>query len=220
MTNFLTMQNRIADDLMRDDLSAQIKNAINDAIELQEGERYKFNERRYQIFTVAGQEYYDLEGPTLVGDADDPETLLEVDYVMATVGNQPYPLCQRTQQYINEWQRSTYQGQPSDFTIYGGLLRVFPLPDAVYTLDLGGLASLAPRPLSADVHENAWTNDGAGIICGQAKLLIYRDILRDSDGAALAVQQLVEAGGNPQPASARRKMAALAYTGRQRHVSL
>jgi hypothetical protein len=211
------MQARIADDMVRDDLASQIKNAINDAIELQEGERYKFNEKRYRILTVAGQEYYDLRGSTLLTSAGAAvgtgEALLEIDDIICTVSNNPYPLIQRTQQHINEWQSSTYQGQPADYTLYGQQLRIWPIPNDAYTLDLMGLARLAPNPLSADSDTNAWMTDGAGVIRGQAKMLLYRDILRDTEGYGLARQQLIDAGGNPEPASAKRKMAAQAYTG-------
>jgi hypothetical protein len=62
--------------------------------------------------------------------------------------------------------------------------------------------------------------DGASIIRAQAKILLYRDLLRDDEGMAIASQQLVEAGGTLNPASAKRKMAAQAFTGRIRPWSL
>jgi len=225
MTTFSVMKARIVSETLRDDLtSTQLGNAINDAIDLQSGERYAFNERRYRILTVTGQEYYDLVAPTLLTSAGAAvgtgETILELDDILCTVSSQPYRLCPRTQQSVNEWQSPTYQGQPADYTLYGQQLRIFPLPDAAYTLDLMGLARLAPSPLSADGDTNAWMTDGAGITRGQAKLLLYRDVLRDPEGVALAQTQIVEAGGNPNPMSAKRKMAAQAYTGRQRAWSL
>lgn len=222
MSTFLAMQTRITDDTLRDDLSSQIQNAINDAIELQEGERYKFNEKRYRILTVAAQEYYDLTTPTLLDQdgAATTDTLLELDDITAIVSNQPYRLRPRTQQYINERQSTTYQGQPADYTIYGQQLRIFPIPDQEYRLDLMGLARLGPNPLSADTDTNGWMTDGAPIIRAQAEILLYRDIIRDTDGFALARQRLIEAGGNPEPASAKRKMAAQAFTGHMRAWSL
>jgi hypothetical protein len=224
LSTFLAMQTRIADDLVRDDLANQIKNAINDAIELQEGERYKFNERRYRILTIADQEYYDLTGPTLLTSAgaavETGETLLELDYILCTVSNNPYPLRPRTQQLVNEWQSTTHRGQPADYSLYGAQLRISPIPDAVYQLDLGGLARLGPNPLTNDADTNAWMTDGAGIARGQAKILLCRDVIRDPEGVALATDQLIRAGGNPDPASAKRKMAAQAYTGRVRPWSL
>lgn len=221
MSTFLAMQTRIIDDTLRDDLQNQIKNAINDAIDLQEGERYKFNERRYRILTVASQEYYDLTTPTLLDKdgAATTDTLLELDDITCTVNDWPYPLTPRTQQHVNMWQSTTYQGQPADYTIYGGQLRLWPIPDQEYRLDLMGLARLGPRPLSNDNDTNAWMTDGAGIIRGTAKMLLY-DKLRDEAGVAEAVREIVRFGGNPEPASAKRKMAAQAFTGRIRPWSL
>lgn len=219
MSTFLIMQSRIADDLVRDDLGNQIKNAINDAIELQEGERYKFNEKRYTLLTVAGQEYYDLDDGTLLTSAGGAvatgEILLEVDDIFVTINNSTYPLVPRTQQHVNEWQSTTYQGQPADYTIYGQQLRVWPVPDAEYTLNLMGLGRLGSNPLTADADTNAWMTDGAAIIRAQAKMLLYRDVLRDAEGYGLAQGQLVEA-----QAAAKRKMAAQAFTGTQKAWSL
>jgi hypothetical protein len=121
---------------------------------------------------------------------------------------------------MNEWQSTTYQGQPADYTVYGGELRIWPIPDQAYTLSLNGLVRLGPNPLSGDSDTNAWMTEGGGIIRGQAKLILYRDLLRDDEGVALATDQIVRAGGNPDPASAKRKMAAQAYTGRVRPWSL
>lgn len=222
---FSVMKTRIIDDMVRDDLTAtQLGSAINDAIALQEGERYGFNEKRYTLLTVAAQEYYDLTTPTLLTSAGAAvgtgETLLELDDITTTVSNRPYRLTPRTQQWMNEQQDSNYQGQPASYTLYGQQLRIFPVPDAAYTVSLSGLARLAPNPLSNDDDTNAWMTEGAGIIRGQAKLLLWRDILRDPEGMALARQQIIEAGGNPDPVAAKRRMAAQAYTGQQRHRSL
>jgi len=220
MTSLGVMRTRLVDDMLRDDLTAnQLANAINDAIELQEGERFKFNEQRYQILTVAGQEYYDLTGPTLLTSAGTAvgtgETILELDDITTTISNNPYRLCPRTQQHINEWQSNSYQGQPADYTLYGQQLRIWPIPDQAYTLDLMGLARLGPNPLTADADTNAWMTDGAAIIRPQAKILLYRDLLRDADGVQLATDQLVRATD-----AAKRKMGAQAYTGRQKAWSL
>jgi hypothetical protein len=219
------MRTRIVDDMLRDDLTSnQLTNAINDAIELQEGERYKWNEKRYTLLTVAAQEYYSLSEPTLLasdGSAlEDGELLLEVDDIFTSINNNPYRLTPRTQQHMNEWQSATFQGQPADYTIYGQQLRIWPVPDQAYTLSLMGLARLGPNPLSGESDTNAWMTDGASIIRAQAKILLYRDLLRDDEGMAIASQQLVEAGGTLNPASAKRKMAAQAFTGRIRPWSL
>lgn len=220
MTTFSAMKNRIVDETLRDELTAtQLNNAINDAIRQWEGERFVFNERRYRILTVAAQEYYDLTGPTLLTSAGAAvatgEMVLELDDITATVNNSPYRLCPRTQQWFNEWTTTTHQGQPSDYTIYGDQLRIFPIPDAAYQLDLNAMARLGPNPLSGDTDTNAWMTEAEPLIRNHAILLISRHVVIDDDAAKRAVEGLKEAEH-----MLKRKMAAKAFTGRQKAWSL
>jgi hypothetical protein len=220
MTTFAVMKARIVSETVRDDLTAtQLGAVVNDAIKQFEGQRFAFNERRYQILTVAAQEYYDLITPTLLTSAGDAvgtgEMLLELDDITVTVNSQPYRLCPRTQQGINEWQTTTYQGQPADYTLYGQQLRIWPLPDAAYTLNLNGLARLSPKPLSADADTNAWMTEGEVLIRSHAKMLLYRDVLRDQEGASLAADAVKD-----EHMGLMRKMGAQAFTGTQRAWSL
>jgi hypothetical protein len=222
---FGDMKTRIAADILRDDLSIQIANAIPEAIKLWEGERFVFNEKRYKINTVATQEYYDFIAPTLltVGGAavGTSETVLEIDSITATISNMPYRLDQRTQQWFDQYQAlpSQYKGPPDRYGIFADQLRLFPVPDNVYPLIVSCLARL--NTLSADVDANAWMTEGEGLIREQAKLQIYRDVLRDAEGIANA-QQAIYGGMSPDGSpilghleSLKRKMAGKVYTGRQ-----
>jgi hypothetical protein len=198
MTTYLIMQNRIADELVRDDLSTQIQRAINDAIKTWEGIRLKFNERRYLINTVADTEFYEFTAPTLLlkdGSAvDTGETILELDSVTCTVNNFPYPLNERTEGWFARNATSTYTGQPDSYGIYENQLRIFPVPDAVYPINLAaGLARLGPNPLTADGDTNGWMTEGEPLTRQQAKLIIYRDTLRDQIGVQNASSGIQEA---------------------------
>lgn len=198
MTNYLIMQNRIADELVRDDLATQIQRAINDAIKTWEGIRLKFNERRYLINTVADDEFYDLASPDLLladGSAiGTGEAIIELDSVTCTVNNFPYPLNPRTEGWFARNQTTTYTGQPDSFGIFENQLRLFPIPDAVYPINLAaGLARLSPNPLSGDTDTNAWMTEGEPLTRQQAKLLLYRDVLRDQTGVQLASSGIQEA---------------------------
>jgi hypothetical protein len=221
MTTYLVMQARIADDLVRDDLANQIKNAINDAIKTWEGIRLTFNERKYLITTVAGTEYYDLVAPTLTlidGTAvGTGETILEFDDVRATVNNFWYPLTPRTQQWFtrNSAPANVYTGQPDSYTIFNNQIRFFPIPAAAYPINIDGLARLSPNPLSADGDSNAWMIEGEQLIRQQAKYLIYRDIVRDAEGKANASEAIQEAQYQLE-----RKAAGKIYTGTQRAWTL
>jgi hypothetical protein len=198
MTTYLIMQNRIADELVRDDLATQIQKAINDAIKSWEGIRLKFNEKRYLINTVANTEYYSLATPTLLTEAGlavgTGETVIEHDSLTCTVNNFPYPLNERTEGWFARNQTTTYTGQPDSFGIFANTLRLFPIPDAVYPINIAaGLARLAPNPLTADNDSNDWLIEGEPLTRQQAKLILYRDLLRDQAGRTAAAEGVQEA---------------------------
>lgn len=190
MSTYGTMQTRIADETLRDDIPSQIANAIQSAIKLWEGQRFSFNEKRFRLSTVAGQEYYDWSAMT---DSDGVAlqagvTLLEVDSVTATVNGSTYPLIERTQTWMDDYTApaAEYTGQPMDYAIYANQFRLSPVPDAVYALVLSGLAS---QPLlSADASTNDWMVEGESLIRAQAKALLYRDVLHNERGLAFAEQ--------------------------------
>jgi hypothetical protein len=213
VTDFVTMQTRIADELVRDDLSNQIKLAINDGIKQWEAERFRFNEKRYRILTVAQQEYYDVITPTLLTSAgaavDTGETILEIDSMVR--GGSRYPLTDRTQSWMDDQQSGNSYGPPTDYAFFANQLRFFPIPDAIYTVDISCMGRLGPNPLVDDGDTNAWMTEGEVIIRGQAKLILCRDVLKDKGGQADASELVVEAQWN-----LKRKMGAGAFTGSQK----
>lgn len=215
MTTYGVMKSTIADEIVRDDLSTQIGRAVINAIKQWEVTRFHFNEKRYRILTVAGQEYYDLITPTLLtssgGAVGTGETLIELDSITCTIsaGQKPYPLTERTQQWMDDNQSSSYQGQPDSYGFFGDQLRIYPIPNGVFTLNLSTLARLAT--LSADADTNAWMTDGEVLIREHAKMILYRDVLRDPDGETNASKAVVEAEW-----ALKRRMAAKVATGTMR----
>lgn len=211
MSDLGTMKTRIADEIVRDDLSSQIANAITTAIAIWSPTRFHFNEKRYLLSTVASTEYYALTALTNTDASalDSGETLIEVDSFTLTYNNQPYPLWDMTQQAVDREQSpsSLYTGQPSAYAIFANQIRLHPIPDQVYSCTISGLAQLGT--LAADDATNAWMTNGEALIRNQAKVIIYRDILRDADGVALATAALAEA---LEPL--KRRMAAKVMTGR------
>lgn len=212
MSTLGTMKTRIADEIVRDDLSSQIANAITTAIAVWSPTRFHFNEKRYRLLTVADTEYYAMSTLTNASDGSalaTGETLLEVDSFTLTYNSQPYPLYPLTQQVVDREQSpsSLYTGQPSGYAIFADEIRLHPIPDQAYTCTISGLAQLGT--LSSDAASNAWMTDGEALIRAQAKLILYRDILRDPDGRELAREALAEALG---PLT--RRMAAKVATGR------
>jgi len=200
MSTLGAMKTRIAREIVRDDLSTEIGEAITTAIQLWSSTRFWFNEKRFGLSTVASQEYYAMSALT---EADGSAVLsgvglLEIDSFTLTYNNEPYPLRPRSQAYLDDQQSlaTTFTGQPWAYGIFEDKIRLHPIPDGVYSCLISGLATLAT--LSSDASSNSWMTDGEALIRNQAKMMLYRDITRDADGAALAQQALSEALDNLQ----------------------
>lgn len=211
MSDFQTMKSRVSDELARDDLSSQIALAIKDAIREHEGKRFFFNEKRFRLLTIEDQEYYALSSLTETDETplDAGVTLLEIDSVTLTENNQPYPLSERTQQWMDRMQSpaTTTTSTPTDYAIYADEIRLYPIPDGGYECIISGLARL--KTLSADADTNAWMTEGDALIRHTAKKLLYRDVLRDAVGLQMAMTAEAEA-----LAALERKTAAKIGTGR------
>lgn len=209
MSTLGTMKTRIADELSRDDLSSQIGLAIASAIQQYEGERFTFNEKRYLLPTVAGTEYYELTSLTQT-DASalgTGETLLEIDSMALSLNNDLCRLSERSQQWMDTYGAGATQGQPYDYAVFSDRVRLYPIPGAVYSIIVSGLARLPA--LSADGDTNGWLTDGEALIRNEAKAILYRDTLRDKEGLELATLAIGSA-----MASLRRKASAKVATGR------
>lgn len=183
---YLDMQTRIADELSRSDLSSQITNAIQTAIQDYEGERFWFNEQRFTLNTVANQSWYDEQANLLNEDGSALATgvkLLEVDQMVCNFGNWFQPLKPVAPGWIDTYQIPTYIGQPYYYARLGTRIRLAPTPNDVYTVTITGLARLVT--LSANSDTNAWLTEGEKLIRSRAKAILWRSILRNADEAAL-----------------------------------
>lgn len=191
MSTFAALKARIADDLRGvTNLDTQISNAVLDAVKRWEGERFWFNEKRFRFFTVDGVEFYSI--PSAFQNTDGSsisagETLLTVDDLVILDNNETYRLMPITDQWANDYQSpaSQYKGTPDYYGIYGGDIRLAPIPDDVYTITISGIARLAP--LSSDGDSNAWTTEAESLIRHEALAQLYRIVLRDPDGFQLAM---------------------------------
>lgn len=182
------MKTRIADELARDDLTSQIAYAITDAIAAYEDERFHFNESRATTFpTVASQEFY---GST---DAASIANIQKIDYVKVYVGNQPYDLrYERPDAMESLSVNGTQQGTPWAYTWYGNQIRVYPIPDQVYTIRIGASVKVA-APASDSEASNPWMTHAERLIRARAKLELALHVLKDEGLAATMVQAVEEA---------------------------
>lgn len=174
---FLDLQNRIASDLTRDDLTSQIKNAIGDAVKHYETSRFWWNVTRSQTFqTVALQQGY---GAT---DLAAIPNIISVDNLFLTV---PGSLFALDFYEVDEFEwlaaANTSPGKPNIYTRADGQIRLWPVPIMAYTMRPHMHYRLSA--LSADADTNAWCNEAEQLIRCHAKLLLYANVLEDSDGA-------------------------------------
>lgn len=168
--NYGDMQDRIADELIRNDLTSQIKKAIQTAIRNYERERFHFNETRATASTVDGQEYYDL-----------PDDFISMDSLTVTITDRQYPLIPRTWQYIEDisWGGKTWQGYPQDYAIYAGQFRLYPIPNGAYELELAYIKKLAELEDRSDTNE--WMNQGEELIRCRAKRELFMHVIYDME---------------------------------------
>lgn len=154
-------------DDLADDMASQFSNIIAKSIEQYAAERWWFNERRVLIPTIIGQAW--VTWPT---DC----RWIDGFYLEQNSGNSRWPISVRS---IDEWEALTQPsttGQPTDYLVADTRLRLFPAPNAIYSLALDYIADVTPV-LAADTDSNLWTNQGQDLITAQSKIRLYRDYL-------------------------------------------
>lgn len=170
------MADRIAREIHRTDLATEVLEAIADSIADYQHVRFAFNQARDTFNTVAGTEYYTTSSI--------PDDIAEIDALTVRVNGRdvklpswPYSVMERVQTTTNS------QGQPQAWTWYAQQIRLYPIPDAAYTVTLSYLQKL-PAPASG--ASNAWTTTAEQLIRASAKKRLCRDNLMDLQGAATA----------------------------------
>lgn len=188
MTTLATMRTRIGSEIRRPGLTSQIDAAIATAIGAYQSERWLFNERRNVTFsTVASQEFY-----TSSDHASIP-LLVKLDYAKVYVGNTAYdlePSDPSTMEGLSD--SATNTGQPGEYVYYGESLRLYPVPDAVYTIRLAGVFVVA-APASDGEASNPWMTTGERLIRSRAKLELALHVLFDQGMATAMGEATAEA---------------------------
>ena len=186
MSTFLQMQQRIADDINRTDLTTQIKKAVNRAIEFYaKTARFWFNEKTATFATVASQFNY--------GSADGiPTDMREIDYVkIALSSTNNVPLIPRTYDYVQTANVGNLTGTPADYAYYKENFWLYPVPAAVYTITVSYAKSYAELILDADTND--FTEEAEDLIEARAEWWLYKRVIKDYDAATIAKSEEQEA---------------------------
>lgn len=186
MSTYGTMKTRIASEILRDSWAdTYVANAIQDAIKVYEGQRFKFNVNRFKLSTVASQDEYTVPSDikTAAGSAlATGETLIEIDGMTLVYNNSTSPIEPTTEAWLEKYQSRLVTGQPCYYVFVGTRLRFAPIPDQIYTIYIAGTKTLST--LSSGSDTNSWMVDGERLIRHAAKRMLYSDILRNPGQAA------------------------------------
>lgn len=182
---YKNIQDRVADELNRTDLTAQIKKAIISAVEHYERERWWFEETiDTSVTTTAAQNYVTNAVIT---------TMARIDKVQLTVGGSKYTVFKVPyDEWALEAATSTTSGQPTEYAYYQDRLYLFPTPGSTYTLTISGVQRLTT--LSSDNDANGFTNYCEELIRQRAKADIRANIVLD-EKAVEEAKQIGAAGG-------------------------
>lgn len=152
------------------DLEAVLANSVERAIEFHADEAFWFNRASAPIDTT----------PAVASVAVPAEMRVPLSVSLGET--------RLTKSALEDVERLTVTGTPRTWAPEDGTIRLHPIPDAAYALTVSGIAELG-----VPVTANAWTEQGYDLICARTRLLLYRDVLRDPEGAALAAEAEEEA---------------------------
>lgn len=174
MSDYGTMQDRIAGELFRSDLSSQIASAIQSAIAASEKERYSFNEERVTTNTVKDQEFY-----------DQPDDMIEEDSILINISGTDYDLVPKSYKWIEENRVSTtYTGYPQIYAKYQKKFRLYPIPNGAFPMTVSYIKRLPALASRSDTND--WMVEGERVIRYLAKKNIFIDVTRNPSEAVTA----------------------------------
>lgn len=176
MATLADMLAEIADDLERSDTAA-FRSKITNAIRHYQPIRFSFNESRDTTFaTVAstsvyswsdiGVEFYAIDG-AFVTDGASVLDLNPADYRLLEV-------------LIDG---SASENLPTRYARLGSGMRLYPVPNAVYSVRVTGHIKVA-APASDSEADNPWMNEGYDLIKARAKAELYAHRYTDDPAAA------------------------------------
>lgn len=168
------LKTRIADELARADLAAQIALAITDAITEAKTHRFWFME-------VTGVTLPLVAGTATYTSADIAD-LVEIDRVRLVVGTQRYTLPPMSDDERDRFNDGTApQGQPWAYSRYGDTISFYPKPVAAYTAEIDGVGGNAA--LAVDGDSNIWTTIGERYVRALAKRNVLVDVIHNDSAA-------------------------------------
>lgn len=172
----------IADYLSRADLDTVIFTAIQRAVKYYERLPFYFNEgsTAASLTTSSSQSAYNL-----------PDDFVEDITLMMNYNGSRYELPKKPHQFIESIDVSNIYGQPSYYSVYGGQIHYYPVPNQSHTVSLTYIKRLAT--LSASTDTNAFLTDANDLIEARAAWWVASRKMRNMELAQSFKQDEAEA---------------------------
>jgi hypothetical protein len=181
MTTYVALQNRISMEIRTisaassSGIQDQIKAAILSAVAFYAREPFFFNTTTGTFNTVVDREYYSSS------DFSDLTNVVTINSMSVTQNGVKRPVKPLDFVKIDDAQTGEVKAIPEYYAYYKQNIRLYPIPDAVYTMTLAYVYKLTA--LSLDADSNAWTTDAEELIRCHAKADIYENLLKEYDAA-------------------------------------
>lgn len=179
MATLATLKSRIATDLARTDLTADIANAIADAVD-------EYSDKTFYFL----MEEADRSAVALTPTVPLPDNFRRLQMLTVTVGSDRRDLPPKRHQITYDeyrarvWNTASGTGEPCDYALWNELVYFDPTPDAIYTITFSFFGPAVGVP-ATDLDSNAWTTDGEQLIRFKAKELLYRHRIRNLEQASV-----------------------------------
>lgn len=195
MATYADLKTRIKSELDREDMDAA-EDSVDDltrhilaAVRFYQARRFWFLQKPAKsAVTVASQNYVAR-----------PTDMAQIDRIsIPALGYELEKIDIEDLEALDE--PSGQEGQPvywaegDGATTGAAQLRLWPTPNAVYTLKLSGTAAVTA--LSADADSNVWTNEAQDLIAARACRTISKDVFKDfeaAEGFAVAEEEALSA---------------------------
>lgn len=183
------IEDQIADDLARSDLSNQIANGVNAAIRAYRYDRLGFNEA-YRVTATASISLASL------ALTDISVRFRKIDRIRLLRDAGDYlDLYRRDYDWIMSRQDDRVVAMPVEYAVYNNTIHFDSVADQSYTILIDGIKELGTgTTLSFSAADaSAWFNDARELIRHRAKREVYAHVLKDMELAAAAAAAEKEA---------------------------
>lgn len=170
MASYTNLQDQIALELARSDLTTPIQTAILSAIRHYQRKLMLFGQENQTIATADGTANYSL--------ASD---FLAFERVEIVVNGDVKILSEVSSNELAATDVSGDTGEPSKFAYRDAQIRLYPVPDAIYDVTVRYWKQAAAPVSGAD--STVWTNDAVDLIRHRAKYDVASNNIRDDRAA-------------------------------------